>query len=1269
MKGLDIVDTPRAFIAAGIKDIVDDNGSVDMGQIWDDAMRNISFQEATGLSETNLPGAAKFGLGFLGDIATDPLTYTGVGIMAKAGAVGIDGANAVVQAAKYGSRKELAQAVATESVKHEFDEVGQRVIRELTQNAASRGRGAFTRRGLSRIGVDEATVREVVEKIGADLEFSYGLRYGRNVAGSNSVTRGVAEGVADIKGELLRGVFGSKVARELRPWFLSSRSNYNQIVNSLLSNTAEDPVQAALDLSRIEAARGFSRQFVDANVRNQRNVFGDRLRKLSTDERSALRDDLERQLIDPDAAPTTELGAQMRKEFDSLFNQLSKAGVTVDYRQGYLPHFLTPEGKRWAAQNAETYKMILGKSDTPSFFQKARQIQAGARIGNTTLKEGTVREINEVAKRELGIDRLLEDDPLRMLAHYTQQAGTSVYERSLLDMAAKYGMGADIPLTTVKRPLAEVDPTGARLIEDAAAGQNAAARQADTTAFGATQEAVASRQAALDTMQRGLQEDVDTSTEIIGQFEREAAQASQDYEAAAADLITSRDASLAADREVKTLGRAARLARAAHNKKWNRVVNDLDAKVLVLLRKREDEVARLMDGGMTIDQAVSEETVSSLDEAIAKARGSAWEARQSRDALSPEEQALEIAQRTQERAAETFAQADDVHAAAKNRLAWINADLPTVRAQHAKILGAYEAGDFPKPRGMNPKTWRDNNDLLREHVARVNEMLNDPAFDGVPFLDRMRRAEANASEFDMLALKQRRQGNVARDTEKAFQDRLFVDDQMRQLSEGFIQYSDTYQLPQDVRDRLAYEVKTVQERLASQPQILTQVAQVYDQILNLWKSWAVATPGFIARNLYGGLFNMMVLDGVDFRSISDFRGVLARYRQNPQGNWMEEAADYLVSRKNPTHLAWRSEARAAGMGPVEYARAQVRLMQDAFDAAASTGFGVNVAEVGRAATIEGRNLNPFSSEFALTSRVRQGSQWAEELMRGSHAWDVLRKGGTKDSAVARIQKFHFNYEDIGAFDRVAKKVIPFWTFWSRNLPMQAQMWVRSPQKINQSIINARRNMEMLSSPDETKPEWFDTMGLMRTPLETDDGGHWYGGLDLPTMRLPDDIDRLVNLKDNPLGPLADAAPWFKLPAEMAFNKNSFYNTEFKNLPYEYASDGSLRFRSAPVPLDLPVVRNLAALLPGIDLQNDGTLTITDKAEHVLDQVPAMRYQNIIVPEDRDESAQAGRAVSALFGVQFRPNTKEAQQRQAYYESLDEREQARVDAIIRSLGGS
>jgi hypothetical protein len=72
---------------------------------------------------------------------------------------------------------------------------------------------------------------------------------------------------------------------------------------------------------------------------------------------------------------------------------------------------------------------------------------------------------------------------------------------------------------------------------------------------------------------------------------------------------------------------------------------------------------------------------------------------------------------------------------------------------------------------------------------------------------------------------------------------------------------------------------------------------------------------------------------------------------------------------------------------------------------------------------------------------------------------------------------------------------------------------------------------------------------------------------------------------------------------------------------------------------------------------------------VLDQVPAMRYQNIIVPEDRDESAQAGRAVSALFGVQFRPNTKEAQQRQAYYESLDEREQARVDAIIRSLGGS
>jgi hypothetical protein len=441
--------------------------------------------------------------------------------------------------------------------------------------------------------------------------------------------------------------------------------------------------------------------------------------------------------------------------------------------------------------------------------------------------------------------------------------------------------------------------------------------------------------------------------------------------------------------------------------------------------------------------------------------------------------------------------------------------------------------------------------------------------------------------------------------------------------------------------------------------------------LGVWKQYAVATPGFVSRNFYGGLFNMMVLDGVDSRSITDFLAVYRIYHHGGDG-WVDEAAKQLVSRKHPGSRAWRQEAAEAGMEPVEFARRQIIKedgtagpIMDAFDAAAATGFGQVPAELSGIPRIEGGNWNPLSQGFKPTRKIRDWSEYAEAIMRGSHAFDVIRKGGTRENAIARVTKFHFNYTDIGQFDRVAKRIIPFWTFWSRNLPLQAQMWTRSPQKINQTIINASANIEALSEPDANTPDWFAEMGMTRSPFETSDGGHMYGGLDLPTMRLPDDLNRL-NLMDNPIGPLADAAPWFKLPAELAFNKSSFYDQEFKNETYEKNGEGGYRVRSAPVPLDLPGIREIAQILPGVDMI-DGKLAITDKAEHVFQQVPAARYQKILFPEKRDEASATGRRISALLGVQWRPNTKEMQERAAYYDRLDEAGKARVDRILESLG--
>lgn len=75
LKTLDVLDTPRAAVVSGL---FGDAESFD--EFWAETSRNITFGEATGLSEDeSLPAWLRTAVGFTGDVALDPLSYVTFG--------------------------------------------------------------------------------------------------------------------------------------------------------------------------------------------------------------------------------------------------------------------------------------------------------------------------------------------------------------------------------------------------------------------------------------------------------------------------------------------------------------------------------------------------------------------------------------------------------------------------------------------------------------------------------------------------------------------------------------------------------------------------------------------------------------------------------------------------------------------------------------------------------------------------------------------------------------------------------------------------------------------------------------------------------------------------------------------------------------------------------------------------------------------------------------------------------------------------------------
>jgi hypothetical protein len=280
-----------------------------------------------------------------------------------------------------------------------------------------------------------------------------------------------------------------------------------------------------------------------------------------------------------------------------------------------------------------------------------------------------------------------------------------------------------------------------------------------------------------------------------------------------------------------------------------------------------------------------------------------------------------------------------------------------------------------------------------------------------------------------------------------------------------------------------------------------------------FKSYATATPGFHVRNWMGATF-MNFSDDVSAKNVVRALKLWRAYADDPE--------NFLNSYKGKD-------------------AAQVR---DAFAGVFASGAGGkhSVSEIGSGLT---RARNAVSDNAFLRKSRAFGEDFVEGPVRLAAALDTTLRGGSMSDAASRVTRLHFDYSDLSNFDKKMKRVVPFWTFMSRNLPLQVEQMWRKPKAYsvyNHFMNNFASDEE---GADDFLPKYLKDAKAIVTPFS------WFGDNDKDLVFAPDlqhnnlmqdimaftgDGDEGIPIVD---GLLSSGNPLVTKPLEIAFNHSGF----------------------------------------------------------------------------------------------------------------------------------
>lgn len=303
-----------------------------------------------------------------------------------------------------------------------------------------------------------------------------------------------------------------------------------------------------------------------------------------------------------------------------------------------------------------------------------------------------------------------------------------------------------------------------------------------------------------------------------------------------------------------------------------------------------------------------------------------------------------------------------------------------------------------------------------------------------------------------------------------------------------------------------------------------QLLKFYDGALGIWKGTVTSIfPSFHIRNLTGNLWNM-----------------------------------YLGGFKNPAKLLDAAEIQR-GKELVVGGQKITRDLLETLGITQTGQFGADVPKILETALGKGNklnNLNPLKAGRAVGTVLEDNSKVAFFL-------DRMAKGDTIQQAAAQTRKYLFDYNQLTDFERnVMRRVVPFYTWMRKNVPLQLEQLVAQPGKF--AVVSKALkglNADLSEEDIQFMPDYIKEGLFAKTGQDEQGNPKITYSFGLPF----EDIGRLWRgsagrtFEREAIGSMS---PFLKAPLEAATGKSFFYGKNLEDLTNTFGKQA----KNLPEPL-------------------------------------------------------------------------------------------------------
>jgi len=250
-----------------------------------------------------------------------------------------------------------------------------------------------------------------------------------------------------------------------------------------------------------------------------------------------------------------------------------------------------------------------------------------------------------------------------------------------------------------------------------------------------------------------------------------------------------------------------------------------------------------------------------------------------------------------------------------------------------------------------------------------------------------------------------------------------------------------------------------------------------------------------------------------------------------------------------------------------------------------------------------------------TRTSRNFGRRVEGSARFMLAWDSAVRGDDYVSAFNRTKRFLFDYNDPTILDETVRNIIPFWTWMSRNLPLQlVNQWANPrPYLIYEKFAN-----NFGAGEEDVLPSY-----MQETGHSIKLGGAMWLHPDLPHSKVRQQVEEF----GNPVRMMSYVNPGLRLPVELMGNRKTFNDAPFTG---EYK----------PVDAKFMPFLPLLAALGQVEYTQDGKPVMTEKAQYALTSaLPMLGQAERLFPST---DAGDGMALARYFGIPLRQVDSQSQ---------------------------